>query len=206
MRTAVLFDYLDQKFPQSTSLIESSHMVFIQMTGLSGSGKSTIAEAVKKLLEEKAYRVEIIDGDVYRKKLCRDLAFTREDRQENIRRLGFVANLLTTNKIITILAAINPYEAIRKELKDYGAHVKTVWVSCDLETLLKRDPKHLYRKAMLPDTHPDKIKNLTGINDPYEVPEKPDLVLHTDVESEAESAEKLYRFIIDLVGEDMEPR
>jgi adenylylsulfate kinase len=170
------------------------------MTGLSGSGKSTIAEAVKQLLEAEAFRVEIIDADIYRKKLCRDLAFTKEDRQENIRRLGIVANLLATNQVITILAAINPYEAIRKELNDYGAHVKTVWVNCDLETLLKRDTKQLYRKAMLPDMHPDKINNLTGINDPYEIPEKPDLVLHTHAESEAESAAKLYRFIIDLIG------
>ena len=175
-------------------------MLFVQLTGLSGSGKSTIAEAVKKLLHQKEYLVEIIDGDIYRKKLCPDLGFSKEDRHENIRRLGFVANLLATNKIITILAAINPYEAIRKELKGYGIHVKTVWINCDLDTLLKRDTKQLYRKAMLPDTHPDKIKNLTGINDPYEIPENPDLVINTNAESEEQSAAKLYHFIIDYLN------
>lgn len=172
-------------------------MVFVQMTGLSGSGKSTIAEAVKKMLQQKEYAVEIIDGDIYRKKLCPDLGFSKEDRHENIRRLGFVANLLATNKIITILAAINPYEAIRREVKDYGTHVKTVWINCDLDTLLKRDTKQLYRKAMLPDTHPDKIKNLTGVNDPYEIPENPDLVINSNAETEEQSAAKLYKFIID---------
>jgi adenylylsulfate kinase len=92
---------------------------------------------------------------------------------------------------------INPYEAIRKELKSYGIHVKTVWINCDLDTLLKRDTKQLYRKAMLDDTHSDKIKNLTGINDPYEIPENPDLVINTNAESEEQSASKLFTFIID---------
>jgi adenylylsulfate kinase len=175
-------------------------MLFVQMTGLSGSGKSTIAEAVKKMLQQKEYLVEIIDSDIFRKKLCPDLGFSKEDRHENIRRLGFVANLLATNKIITILAAINPYEAIRKELKSYGIHVKTVWINCELDTLLKRDTKQLYRKAMLDDTHSDKIKNLTGINDPYEIPEYPDLVINTTVESEEQSASKLFTFIIDYLS------
>jgi adenylylsulfate kinase len=172
-------------------------MLFVQLTGLSGSGKSTIAEAVKKMLHQKQYLVEVIDGDVYRKKLCADLGFSKNDRHENIRRLGFVANLLARNKIITILAAINPYEVIRRELTAYGIHVKTVWISCDLDTLLKRDTKQLYRKAMLPSTHPDKINNLTGINDPYEIPENPDLIINSNVETEEQSVAKLYNFIID---------
>ncbi|HEY0678701.1 MAG TPA: adenylyl-sulfate kinase [Chitinophagaceae bacterium] len=171
-------------------------MLLIQLTGLSGSGKSTIAAAVKELLRQHNFPVEIIDGDIYRKKLCPDLGFSKEDRHENIRRLGFVGNLLASNKIITILAAINPYENIRKELKGYGAHVKTVWINCDLETLLKRDTKQLYKKAMLPDSHPEKISNLTGVNDPYEIPENPDLVINSDVETEQQSAAKLYNFII----------
>jgi adenylylsulfate kinase len=174
-------------------------MLFVQLTGLSGSGKSTIAEAVRKLLHQKEYLVEVIDGDIYRKKLCTDLGFSKKDRHENIRRLGFVANLLARNKIITILAAINPYESIRNELTDYGIHVKTVWVNCDLETLVKRDTKQLYRKAMLPDTHPDKINNLTGINDPYEIPENPDLIINSNAETEEQSAAKLFNFILDCI-------
>lgn len=171
-------------------------MIFIQLTGLSGAGKSTIANAVKELLQNDGYKVEIIDGDVYRKKLCPDLGFSKEDRNENIRRLGFVANLLASHGVISILAAINPYENIRKELSEYGKHVKTVWINCDLETLISRDTKQLYKRAMLPIDHPDKIHNLTGVNDPYEVPVDPDLVIDTHLHNEVACSEALYKFII----------
>lgn len=171
-------------------------MLFIQLTGLSGSGKSTIANGVKKLLESNGLRVEVIDGDIYRKKLCPDLGFSKEDRNENIRRLGFVSNKFAINGIISILAAINPYEEIRKELSEYGPHVKTVWVDCDLGLLIKRDTKQLYKKAMLPDDHPDKINNLTGVNDPYELPENPNLIINTTSESEETSIRILYDFIV----------
>lgn len=176
-------------------------MLLIQLTGLSGSGKTTIANGVKKLLEKKKYRVEIIDGDIYRKKLCPDLGFSKEDRNENIRRLGFVANLLATNDVITILAVINPYEESRRQLKEYGAHVNTVWINCPIETLIERDTKQLYKKAMLPDDHPEKIKNLTGINDPYEIPEKADLVINTHMESQDKSVDTLLDFILKRVKE-----
>jgi adenylylsulfate kinase len=171
-------------------------MLFIQLTGLSGSGKSTIANGVQKLLENKGFRVEVIDGDVYRKKLCPDLGFSKEDRHENIRRLGFVSNKFAVHGVISILAAINPYEEIRKELSHFGPHVKTVWIDCDLDMLVKRDTKQLYKKAMLPDDHPDKINNLTGINDPYEPPENPHLIINTNVESEEKSIGILYDFIM----------
>jgi adenylylsulfate kinase len=170
-------------------------MIFVQLTGLSGAGKSTIANAVKELLQEDGYKVEIVDGDVYRKKLCPDLGFSKEDRNENIRRLGFVANLLATHGVISILAAINPYEEIRQELSAYGPHVKTVWINCDLQTLMKRDTKQLYKRAMLPNDHPEKIHNLTGINDPFEAPINPDLVIDTHKYSEAESVDMLYDLI-----------
>lgn len=171
-------------------------MIFIQLTGLSGAEKSTIANGTKELLVKQQYRTEVIDGDVYRKMLCPDLGFSREDRNENIRRLGFVGNLLSVNKVITILAAINPYEKIRQELCAYGPHVKTVWIDCDITTLIERDTKLLYTKAMLPDGHPEKIHNLTGINDPFEPPEKPDLIIHTNKEQVHESVQKLFDFII----------
>ena len=171
-------------------------MLFIQLTGLSGSGKTTIANGVKKLLESNGYRVEVIDGDIYRKKLCPDLGFSKEDRHENIRRLGFVSNKFAVNGIISILAAINPYEEIRKELSDFGAHVKTVWIDCDLDLLVKRDTKQLYKKAMLPDDHPDKINNLSGVNDPYEPPESPSLIINTSIENEETSIKILFDYIM----------
>ena len=171
-------------------------MLFIQLTGLSGSGKSTIAIGVKKLLESNGVHVEVIDGDIYRKKLCPDLGFSKEDRHENIRRLGFVSNQFALNGIISILAAINPYEEIRKELSLFGPHVKTVWIDCDLDLLIKRDTKQLYKKAMLPDGHPDKINNLTGVNDPYESPENPNLIINTGIESEETSIKMLFDYIM----------
>ncbi len=171
-------------------------MLFIQLTGLSGSGKSTIAEGVKKLLENNGLRVEVIDGDIYRKKICPDLGFSKEDRHENIRRLGFISNRFAENGIISILAAINPYEEIRQELSVYGPHVKTVWIDCDFDILVKRDTKQLYKKAMLPHDHPDKINNLTGVNDPYEPPENPGLTINTSIENEETSIKMLFEYIM----------
>ena len=171
-------------------------MLFIQLTGLSGSGKSTIANGVKKLLEDHGLRVEVIDGDIYRKKLCADLGFSKEDRHENIRRLGRLSNQFAEDGIISILAAINPYEEIRKELSRFGPHVKTAWINCDLDILIQRDTKQLYKKAMLPDHDPDKIWNLTGVNDPYESPEHPDIVINTATESEEKSIQMLFDYIM----------
>jgi adenylylsulfate kinase len=170
-------------------------MLFIQLTGLSGSGKTTIAEGVKKLFSAQEKKIEIIDADIFRPILCKDLGFSKADRQENIRRLGFVANLLATNGVITILAAINPYEEIRKELKTYGTHVKTVWINCELETLFKRDTKQLYKRTLLADDDKNKVKNLTGVNDPYEAPLNADLVIDTDKETKEVSISKLFNFI-----------
>lgn len=170
-------------------------MLFIQLTGLSGSGKSTIAEGVKKLFLEQGVKIEIIDADIFRPILCKDLGFSKADRQENIRRLGFVGNMLAKNGVITILAAINPYEEVRKELNAYGTHVKTVWINCELEILFERDTKQLYKRALLADDHKDKVRNLTGVNDPYEPPPNADLIIDTDKESKEESIKKLFDFI-----------
>jgi adenylylsulfate kinase len=174
-------------------------MLFIQLTGLSGSGKSTIANGVKELLGKENFQVEVIDGDRYRKVICPDLGYSKKDRNENIRRLGFVANLLATHGVISILAAINPYDEIRRELKAYGPHVITVWIKCGMDTLIQRDTKHLYKKALLPDGHPEKISNLTGVNDPFEAPTKPDLIINTEVESKEESIGKLFEFILEKI-------
>ncbi len=169
-------------------------MPLFQMTGLSGAGKSSIANLLKSKILAMNLKVEIIDRDEFRKTLCADLGFSKEDRIENIKRLGFVANLLSRNKIITIIAAINPYNVARNDLKSlYDA--KLIYIKCDVETLRKRDTKGLYQRAFLPENHPDKIHNLTGVNDTFEIPENPDLVIDTSEESLEESLEKVLGFI-----------
>ena len=170
--------------------------LFIQMTGMSGAGKSTLAGMVAERLRGLGYQVEIIDGDEYRTGLCSDLGFSKEDRNTNIRRLGFVSKVLARNNVISIIAAINPYDEIRDELTALDPNVKTVYIKCDLGTLKQRDTKGLYHKALLPDGHPDKIYNFTGISDPFEEPSQPDLVIETHLELLEESTRKLEQFII----------
>jgi adenylylsulfate kinase len=165
------------------------------MTGLSGAGKSSIANLLKNKLLLMNLRVEIIDGDEFRKSLCADLGFSKEDRIENIKRLGFVANLLARNEIFTIIAAINPYNIARNELKSlYDA--KLIYVKCNVETLRQRDTKGLYERAFLPENHPNKIHNLTGVNDTFEIPENPDFVVDTSEETLENSLEKVLDFIL----------
>jgi len=170
--------------------------MIIQFCGLSGSGKTTLAERVNALLKQQNVKCEIIDGDVYRKVLCADLGFTKEDRNENIRRLAFVASKLSAHGVITIICAINPYDDIRREVSAKYPNVKTVYIDCSIDELVRRDTKQLYRKALLPDGHPDKINNLTGINDPFDVPSVCDLIIKTDTETIEESAQRLMRFIL----------
>jgi len=171
--------------------------LFIQMTGLSGAGKTTLSRFVADRLKEKGLQVELIDGDEYRTNLCSDLGFSKEDRNTNVRRLGFVASVLARNRVVTIIAAINPYEEVRKELASSYGDSKLVYVKCDLDTVISRDPKGLYKKATLPEGHPDRINNFTGISDPFEEPENADLVIDTSGESLEISAQKLEKFILE---------
>jgi len=170
--------------------------MIIQFCGMSGSGKTTIAGHVKQLLQQQNIPVEIIDGDEYRKVLCADLGFSKQDRNQNIRRLAFVASKLSQYNIVAIICAINPYEDIRQETITKYPNVRTVYFDCALEVLIQRDTKGLYQKAMLPIGHPDKINNLTGINDPFEIPANPHLTISTTTESIHHSTQKLADFIL----------
>lgn len=167
----------------------------IQFTGLSASGKTTIAKAVVEKLNKKGIKAELIDGDKYRKNLCKDLGFSKKDRNENIRRLGFIANVLKKNNIVCIISAINPYDDIRKELyKKYN--LKLVYIKCDIETAIARDPKGLYKKALLPKDDLNFINNFTGISDPFEEPLNADLIIETDKKSKSKCIKKLYKYIL----------
>jgi adenylylsulfate kinase len=169
--------------------------MIIQLCGLSGAGKTTIATSVKRKAMTYGTPIEIIDGDSYREFLCRDLGFSKEDRCENIRRLGFVASRLSRHGIVCIISAINPYSAMRDELTNAYEHVKTVFVDCPVKELVQRDTKGLYKRALLPDHHPDKLRNLTGVNDPFEAPLSPDLHLKTNEKTVATCTNELFRFI-----------
>lgn len=153
--------------------------MIIQFCGLSGAGKTTLAEKAKASLTAKGIRTEVLDGDEYRKIVCRDLGFSKNDRQENIRRLAFIANKFSQQGIISIICAINPYEETRKEITALYNNVHTVFINCSLEELVKRDTKGLYRKAFLPDGHPEKLSNLSGVGDVFEKPVSPDLEIDT---------------------------
>lgn len=168
------------------------------MTGLSGSGKTTLAKSVSKRLKSLGYNVEVIDGDEYRINLCKDLGFSKEDRNTNIRRLSFVGRVLARNSVISIMSAINPYKDVREEVSD--ERTRLVYVKCPLSVLTSRDPKGLYKRALLSAEHPDYISNFTGISDPFEEPENADLVIETDKLSIDESTNVLENFILSNIG------
>jgi adenylylsulfate kinase len=175
-------------------------MLLIQLFGLSGVGKTTLAQAVKNELISKNFKVEIIDGDEYRKVICKDLSFTQDDRIENIRRLGFIGNILARNGIIVILSAISPYEVAREELKRIYQKVYAIWLDCPIEELIKRDTKGLYYRALLPGNDPNKINNLTGVNDIFEIPKNPDLIINTKEYDIIEAKNILVNFIYEKMN------
>lgn len=161
-------------------------------TGLSGSGKTTLARQVGRELRARGLKVEVLDGDVVRQNLSKGLGFSKEDRDTNIRRIGFVCNLLSRNGVIAIVAAISPYRAVRDEVRasqDTGRFVE-VFLDCPIELLMKRDVKGLYQKALT-----GTIENFTGVSDPYEPPENPEIALHTDQETEEESVTKILAWL-----------
>ena len=159
----------------------------IWFTGLSGSGKTTLAKEVERLLRARGLRyVQRLDGDVVRQDLTRDLGFSKEDRDENIHRVTFVAELLSKNGVATTCAFISPYRAARQTARRRCHNFVEVYVQCPLDVLIQRDPKGLYKKALAGE-----IKGFTGIDDPYETPEHPEIVVHTDQETIEESTLRL---------------
>jgi adenylyl-sulfate kinase len=145
-------------------------------TGLSGAGKSTLAQVVRDELVARGRRVEILDGDEIRTNLSKGLGFSKEDRDTNIRRVGYVARLLSRNGVAVITAAISPYREVRDEVRrSHEAPFVEAFVDCPLDELIRRDRKGLYAKALRGE-----VQHFTGISDPYEPPIAPDIHLHTD--------------------------
>ncbi|MCT7959302.1 adenylyl-sulfate kinase [Laspinema sp. D1] len=166
--------------------------VTVWFTGLSGAGKTTISQGVEKELRSHGYQLEILDGDIVRQNLTKGLGFSKEDRDENIRRIGFVSHLLTRNGVIVLVSAIAPYREIREEVRHRIGDFVQVYVNAPLEVCEERDVKGLYKKARAGE-----IKNFTGIDDPYEAPLNPDIVCSTKDETEAESIAKVLQYLKD---------
>ena len=155
-------------------------------TGLSGAGKTTIAEIVEHELRERERRVEVLDGDIVRTNLSKGLSFSREDRNINVLRIGFVANLLTRNGVGVIVSAISPYKEARDQVRRRIIDFVEVFVDAPLEVCAERDVKGLYKKA-----YSGEIEGFTGVSDPYEPPAAPDIILKTAEEEPQESARKV---------------
>src|SRR5262249_31510550 len=174
----------------ATGLAQNSvnHQGFtLWFTGLSGAGKSTISAMIEQRLRDAGAKVEMLDGDVVRENLSKGLGFSKEERDINIRRIGFVCELLSRNGVITLVAAISPYPAVREEVRARIPNFVEIYVECPLEVVAGRDVKGLYKKAKAGE-----IPHFTGVSDPYEAPLRPEVVIHSDAETPEESAEKVW--------------
>jgi adenylylsulfate kinase len=163
------------------------------LTGLSGAGKTTITQALEQKLRDGGYSLEVLDGDIVRTNLTKGLGFSKADRDENIRRIGFVANLLTRHGVIVLVSAISPYREIREEVRGKIGSFVEVFVNAPLNVCEGRDVKGLYAKARAGE-----IKGFTGIDDPYEPPLNPEVECRTDLESLEESVNKVWQKLVDL--------
>jgi len=173
--------------------LAQAHGFTLWFTGLSGAGKSTLAAAVSAELRGRGIPVEVLDGDEVRQNLSKGLGFSREDRDTNIRRIGYVAKLLARNGVAVITAAISPYRAIRDEVREQiGAFVE-VYVKASLDACIRRDTKGLYRRALAGE-----IPQFTGVSDPYEEPVAPELVIDTEREEVADSASRVIDRLLEL--------
>ncbi len=167
--------------------------VTVWFTGLPCSGKTTIADKLATILREKDNKVERLDGDIVRRGLTRDLGFTKEDRDMNIERVTFVAKLLTRNDVIVLATFVSPYIERRRQTREEIGEYVEVYVKASIEECIKRDVKGMYKKALAGE-----IKNFTGVDDPYEAPPNPEVVVDTDNESVDESVEK----VLDYLGKN----
>jgi adenylyl-sulfate kinase len=162
-------------------------------TGLSGAGKSTVSEKVYAQLKEAGAKVELLDGDVVRTHLSKGLGFSKEDRDVNVRRIGFVCELLTRNGVIAIAAAISPYRAVREEVRASIPNFVEIYVHCPIEVLAERDVKGLYKKALAGE-----IASFTGVSDPYEPPANPEVSIDSSKEHIDDSVAKVWAKLKEL--------
>ena len=160
------------------------------LTGLSGAGKSTVAAKLGPALAERGHRVELLDGDEVRTNLCQGLGFSREDRDTNIARIGYVSGKLSKHGVTVLVAAISPYREARDRVRDAVDNFVEVHVAAPLATCAERDVKGLYAKALAGE-----IKNFTGVSDPYEPPLDPEIVLHTESESVDDSVHQILAWL-----------
>ena len=168
--------------------------VTIWFTGLSGAGKSTIANLLESELRERGRKVEVLDGDVVRTHLSKGLGFSKEDRDTNIRRIGWVCEVLSRNEVVAISAAISPYRAVRDEVRErHAGRFVEIFIDVPLEVAIERDVKGLYKKALAGE-----IKGFTGVDDPYEPPLDPELVIHTDRETPEQSTGRILEALREL--------
>jgi adenylyl-sulfate kinase len=159
-------------------------------TGLSGAGKSTLANLLARELRQRGLNVEILDGDEVRTNLSKGLGFSKEDRDTNIKRIGYVCQLLSRNGVIAMSAAISPYREVRDYNRQQIGHFVEVYVKCSIEALTARDVKGLYKKALAGE-----IKNFTGISDPYEAPEHPEITIDSEKQNPEESLKTLLAYL-----------
>jgi adenylyl-sulfate kinase len=160
------------------------------LTGLSGAGKSTVAAKLGPALAERGHRVELLDGDEVRTNLCQGLGFSREDRDTNIARIGYVAGKLAKHGVTVLVAAISPYRQARDLVRAEVDNFVEIHVAAPVSTCAERDPKGLYAKALS-----GQIKHFTGVSDPYEPPLAPEIVLHTEAETVDESVEQVIAWL-----------
>jgi adenylylsulfate kinase len=165
----------------------------IWLTGLPGSGKTTIARMLEPKLKKLGVRVELLDGDEVRRQLSPDLGFTKQDRELHAKRVVYLSKLLARNGIVVIVSLISPYRAFRTFARKETGDFVEVYVNCSLKTCISRDPKGLYKKAVKGE-----IQDLTGIQDPYEAPTNPEITVHTELETVEQSAEKILYTLKDL--------
>ncbi|MBI3308874.1 MAG: adenylyl-sulfate kinase [Candidatus Melainabacteria bacterium] len=177
---------MEDKIKNNRSVVKEQKGFTLWFTGLSGAGKSTISHILLDKFKKKNLKVELLDGDVVRTNLSKGLGFSKEDRDTNIRRIGFVANLLARNGVIAITAAISPYRAIRDEVRSMHDNFVEVYAKCSLEAAEKRDVKGLYKKARAGE-----IPQFTGVSDPYEEPLNPEITVETDNGTPEERAEQI---------------